>query len=567
MNIIKFGPLRLEAAEFASQGNAVLGIRDSGKTYTATELAEELFEAGIPFIAFDPIGVWRFLRVPGRGRGYPVVVAGGQEGDLPLNVASAPAIVEAAMREGVSLVIDLFDINLSKADWRRIVRDCVRLLLHKNKDYGLRHVFLEEAAEFAPQQVRDGEVYAEIEKLARMGGNSRLGYTLINQRAQEVNKAVLELCDNLFLHRQKGRLALDSLRKWLDVAGASGGDVMRTLPTLPQGECWAWLGGSDTPVHVNVPEKNSLHPDRRVMRGDAEMEARPPVDVGSFVSALRDALPAVEEQAKANDPKILRAEVARLTRELEKRSPAKPSAPASTDAIDDAYRAGRELGYSQGLADGAGGLGDLLVALGPLEAAIAAIRGVAPQIESTAARKPRGPRPAAASAAPSAAPSYSGGDESLTGPKRQLLGAIAWWAAHGHEAPTKAQVAAIAGWKVTSGHLKNVAGSLRSAGLIEYPQPGRFALTLQGRDKAPAPDLTLSFHDRLRGTLSGPQRMVFDVLITDRATLTRDALARACGWEPTSGHVKNVLGSLRTLEVIDYPAAGQVALQDWVLAA
>lgn len=567
MTSIKFGSIELDAAETASQGNAVLGIRDSGKTYTATALAEQLFDAGIPFIAFDPIGVWRFLRVPGAGRGYRVVVAGGQEGDLPLAVASAPAIVEAAMREGVSLVIDLFDIGLSKSDWRRIVRDCVRLLLHKNKEYGLRHVFLEEAAEFVPQQVRDGEVYAEIEKLARMGGNSRLGYTLINQRAQEVNKAVLELCDNLFLHRQKGLRALDSLRKWLDVAGAGGGDVMRTLPTLPQGECWAWLGGSDTPIHVRVPAKNSLHPDRRVMRGDAEAEARPPVDVGSFVAALREALPVVEEQARANDPKILRAEVATLTRKLEALKSEKGGAPVDHAAIDDAYRRGKVVGYSEGVTHGAGAFAGLLDALGPLEAAIATLRGQAPNLDAHAARKSRGPRPNPAPTAPAVAPTYSGGDESLTGPKRQLLGAIAWWAAHGHEAPTKAQVAAIAGWKVTSGHLKNVAGSLRSAGLIDYPQPGRFALTLSGRDKAPAPDLALSFHDRLRGTLSGPQRLVFDLLISDRATLSREQLARACGWEPTSGHVKNVLGSLRTLEVIDYPAAGQVALQQWVLAA
>ncbi len=28
------------------------------KTYTATLLAEKLFEAKVPFVAFDPIGVW-----------------------------------------------------------------------------------------------------------------------------------------------------------------------------------------------------------------------------------------------------------------------------------------------------------------------------------------------------------------------------------------------------------------------------------------------------------------------------------------------------------------------------
>jgi polynucleotide 5'-kinase involved in rRNA processing len=42
--------LAIPFVEFASQGNAILGIRDSGKTYTATWLAERLLDHGIPFV-------------------------------------------------------------------------------------------------------------------------------------------------------------------------------------------------------------------------------------------------------------------------------------------------------------------------------------------------------------------------------------------------------------------------------------------------------------------------------------------------------------------------------------
>jgi hypothetical protein len=35
-------------------------------------------------------------------------------------------------------------------------------------------------------------------------------------------------------------------------------------------------------------------------------------------------------------------------------------------------------------------------------------------------------------------------------------------------APFRMQVATIRGWKITSGYLKNVAGSLRALGLIDY---------------------------------------------------------------------------------------------------
>jgi hypothetical protein len=246
-----------------------------------------------------------------------VVVAGGKAGDLPLSVASAPEYVRAAMRDGVSLVIDLFDINLSKADWKRIVTACVRVLLHENSEHGLRHVFIEEAAEFAPQRVGpdQGQVYAEIEKLARMGGNSRLGYTLINQRAEEVNKAVLQLCDNLFLHRQKGRNSLTGLSKWLDIADVKDSRaIIDSLPNLPTGECWAWMAGTARPVHAKVPAKNSLHPDRRVMRGDGDIKAKAAVDVGAFVSSMRSSLGKIEAEAKANDLVALKKRIAELER-------------------------------------------------------------------------------------------------------------------------------------------------------------------------------------------------------------------------------------------------------------
>ncbi len=281
----------------ASQGNAILGIRDSGKSYTAILIAERFHNAGIPFIGFDPVGRWRFIRVPGRGPGLPVVIAGGAAGDLPLTVETAPKIVRAAMESGVSLVLDLYDIEVSKADWKRIVGDSVRVLLYENGAHGLRHIFIEEAAEFAPQRVGpdQGRVYAEIEKLARMGGNARLGYTLINQRAEEVNKAVLELCDNLFLHRQKGRHSLNALSKWLDIADVKPGsrDIIKSLPTLPQGECWFWRAGTDRPVHVKVPPKNSFEPDRRLMRDTGGMvpgKVSRPVSVADFLEDLRGRL-------------------------------------------------------------------------------------------------------------------------------------------------------------------------------------------------------------------------------------------------------------------------------------
>lgn len=284
--MIDLKTIQIDEIDFAAQGNAILGIRDSGKTYTATWMAERLLDAHIPFIAFDPIGVWRYLRIGREDKpGYPVVVVG-DDGDLPLAPDSVLDIVRAAMQQNIPLIIDLYSISLSKAAWRKIVEESVRLLTYENKKFGLRHIFIEEAAEFVPQRVgpQQGSVYAEIEKLARMGRNASLGYTLINQRAEEVNKAVLELCDCLILHRQKGRHSLTALDKWMSIADTQNtAQVIKSLPTLEQGKCWIWQAGSSLPALVNIPQKNTVHPnpkDRDVANYSIS------ADVSKFVDQL-----------------------------------------------------------------------------------------------------------------------------------------------------------------------------------------------------------------------------------------------------------------------------------------
>lgn len=570
MTDFRFGGLSIDAAAFGSQGSAILGIRDSGKTYTATLLAEKTFESGIPFIAFDPIGVWRFLRVPGKGRGYPVVVAGGQEGDLPLTVTGAPEIVRAAMSNGVSLVIDLFDINLSKADWKRIVTSCVRALLHENSRHGLRHIFIEEAAEFAPQRVGpdQGQVYAEIEKLARMGGNSRLGYTLINQRAEEVNKAVLELCDNLFLHRQKGRNSLTALSKWLDIGAVKDHKaIIDTLATLPTGECWAWLGGTERPVHVKVPAKNSLHPDRRVMRGDATVKRKDAVDVNSFVESMRSSLVAVEKETKANDPRALKAEIAALKKQMA--DAVRQRIVPDPAAVEEAERRGFERGVESirhAVIPKVQALGDqFFAATDEVMKAKAAVREFVdewrkPEYPGPSKRVPT-PAPSPAPKSPSyAKPIPQTGDGSLTGPQNKIMRSLLFWASIGQAAPSREQVAAVAGYSPGSGGFNNLLGQLRSAGHIEYPASG--VVAVNGTTALQPFMDRIEARDMMLGTLSAPQRKIIDALHVGRV-LSREELAERSGYSAGSGGFNNLLGSLRTLKVIDYPATGQVVITEW----
>jgi uncharacterized protein len=577
---MNFGEIEIDPVELGINGNAILGIKESGKSYLGTELGELMFDAGIPFVAFDPIGIWHNMKVPGLGKGYPIVVAGGAAPDIPLTVASAPAIVEAAMHQRVSLVLDLFDPELSKSDWHKIVRSCADLLLHRNAQHGLRHVFIEEAAEFVPQRPMDGLTYAAVEKLIRMGGNARLGCTLITPRSQEVNKAVLELCENIFLFRQRGKNALENLKKWLDVAGAVATDVMRTLPNLPTGECWAWLGGSDVPVHLHVPAKNSFHPDRRALQGTVAPPGNP-VSSSKFVSALIKELPKLEDEAKANDPRALKAEVARLTRELamaQKASPAAawPDQRAEVRQLSDEIgRLRSDVNHALGRAEDAesrlGKIGAILDAPVEIVTVQPAPRKALPHSIDHGAKPLGGALPAADPPRTDLSRIRAQGVQpanAVTHPQQRILDALAWWRAFGIIEPTSEQVAFRAGYSASSSGYANLKGAMRTAGLIDYPRPGRLAFTDAGAAVAREPNTPTTreaFHDAVRAKLEQPQlRLLNPLLDAYPDALSSDALADASGYSSLSSGFANLRGRMRTLGFLDYPSPGQVRAADWL---
>jgi hypothetical protein len=535
---IQFGSFAVPLKEFATQGNAILGIRDSGKSYTATFLAEKLLDYGIPFVAFDPIGVWRCLKVPGSPglTGYNVVVAG-EDADLRLTPTSAPSIVKAAMQENISLVLNLYSMELSKRDWKAIVESCVRLLLYENKPHGLRHIFLEEAAEFAPQRIGpdQGSVYAEIEKLARMGGNAGLGYTLINQRAEEINKAVLELCDCLFLHRQKGRNSLVALGKWLDVADAGNRkEVIRSLPMLGQGRCWIWSQGSIEPVQVQIPKKRSFHPDRRNPILAASKAA---ADVSGFVERLCHALDHLQAKPgpdRSHNKEPANPKLAQLELRLSKSN-------AENAQLRHQFElANQELGRARALLQKVAALGF------ECGNSFHEIRELPIKALAKPPSQPDTPNLSQKLLHP------PGADDKRPKAERSILSVLA---RHQPHARPKTAVAIEAGYSVSGGGYNNALSRLRAQGMIEgsnvlkLTETGRAYVAQSGRETLPIGSALSKYW---QSQLPKAERTILSLLTTaPRRVWTKAQLATQAGYEPSGGGFNNALSRLRTLLLID----------------
>lgn len=144
----------------------------------------------------------------------------------------------------------------------------------------------------------------------------------------------------------------------------------------------------------------------------------------------------------------------------------------------------------------------------------------------------------------------------------KVLNAVAWWKSAGINAPTRHQVAFVAGYTV-NGHFNNICSGLRSAGLLDYPSGGGLSLTAAGGAMARRPRTALTreaLRDAVAEVLKGdaPRRIFLTVFNAGR-TLTREQLASATGYT-VNGHFNNMVGSLRGLGVIDYPHGGGVAL-------
>lgn len=574
---ISIGDVTIPLGDFAVAGTAWLGIKKAGKTYGAKGVAEQLIDHGVPLIVFDAIGLWRFLKTPGDGhggKGYKVVVAGGEAPDIPLTAQNASEIIRAAMRSNVSLVIDLYDPKLSKADWRKIVQTGFHTLLYENKQHGPRYVILEEAAEYIPQKVYDGETYAAVEKTVRMGGNVGLGVALLNPRSQELNKAVLDLCDNLVLLRQRGNAAIDAVQKWMDKVNPEIADeITASLPKISCGECWVWAENSETPVYTKTHKLHSFHPDRT--KHGENIKARQSVDTAEFVSTLLSELPKVVEEKKANDPAELKRTITELKRkvsDLERKAPeVKQSEPIKVPVFD---KEDREIltGLVEDIKNTAENLDQIKFSLGDMKSAVANLgakaNSLASSISPVVVHSHRVTRTLGGRSAlkkidrtRSAVMENGHSDTSINSTQQRILDALAWFESVGNNQPSTLQVGAVALIDSTGGYFSNMVGPLSANGLIDRGN-GVMSLTDAGRKIAQVPDNISTLGDyhamlceRVRKLKSagGKTVEILEVIIAQGpdGEITTEEIGQLVQVDHTGGYFSNMIGPLGGLGLIE----------------
>lgn len=513
---------------------AVIGRIGSGKTYTAKGQLELLLDRGERVCIIDPTGVWYGLRSSANGKrpGYPVAVFGGEHADIAIVEASAEPLAKLVAERNLPVIVDVSEMGM--AERVRFVQHFLDTLYRKNRTP--LTLIVDEADLFAPQRALPGQelLLHRMEQIVRRGRTRGFRTWMITQRPAELHKSVLSQAGTLIAMRLTSPQDRAAIGDWIkgqaDVE--EGKRVLADLPKLPKGTGYLWCPAVDFLEKIDFPTIKTFDSSRTPEAGET---IEPPskladVDLGGVLEALK---PVEAPKTKAS-PSALAAEYTRGREEGFDAGVIK-----GRESADTVYREAFEQAHEI-----------LARALGAVPAPVVS------QEDKNVAMRKMVERVAEMPTlrAPTAKPSGKATD--------RILNALGWWLGAGIETPSRHQIAFVAGYTV-NGHFNNLVGALRTDGLVEYPGDGSVRLTAAGRGRvtvAPGACTRAELADRIRDVLRGDAlRRIFDVVFKSRVPIAREVLAEQTGYT-VNGHFNNMVGNLRTLGVVDYPAPGKVGL-------
>lgn len=303
-------------AEAVTQTFAILAQRGMGKTYTAKVMTEEMIKAQLQVVVVDPIGVWWGLRSSsdGKSEGLPIIIAGGEHADIPLQPDSGAVIAELIVANRLSVVIDISMFR--KNQQHKFMVDFAETLYHKNRE--ALHLVLDEADEFAPQRAIGDEarMLGAIEDLVRRGRARGIGVTMITQRPAVLNKNVLTQISVLVALRLTAPQDRAAISDWVKFhADASQSqEMLQSLASLPRGTAWLWSPGwMELFKKIEVRRLETFDSSATPAVGETRVDAHmAKVDLASLTQQLEASFAAVAE----NDPKVLKRRIKELEMQM-----------------------------------------------------------------------------------------------------------------------------------------------------------------------------------------------------------------------------------------------------------
>lgn len=322
-------------ADAVTSKMVAFGGSGMGKTNLGSVIIEELSRRGDRWAWMDPIGVSWGMRhhADGKGKGVQCLILGGAHGDIPIDPNGGAAAADVVVHEHANVLIDFSrkpngemwsqaeKTRFCTAYFRNLFRQQGQLVKGHRRDPIFQAV--DEAARYVPQIIPHGnpEVAAcagVIEQAVEEGRNIGLGIGLWTLRSARLNKAVSELADVMFAFRTVGPNSLDAIMDWLGQhAEKSRVKVLaEQIRSLDRGTCMVvspgWLQREEI---VKVRLRTTFDSSATPKAGQKQRRVRGP-GAKPDLTAIKQRMAAVIEEAKKDDPKALRTELGTVEAKL-----------------------------------------------------------------------------------------------------------------------------------------------------------------------------------------------------------------------------------------------------------
>lgn len=535
--------------------HAFVGMTGSGKTFSAGTAVERILDRKGRVIIPDPLGVWYGLRLMADGvtpSPYNVVIFGGPHADLPINEHAGALIGETVAGIAESCILDLSEFPSAASERRFMFHFLTALYRHANNEPV--HLIFDEADMWAPERIMDKEgdamkLHGQMQTIVRRGRIKGLISWMITQRPAALSKNCLSQVDGLIAFKLTATHDRKALGAWIEGQAdrERGKEIMGSLAELQKGQAVVWIPGRGVLATQQFPLKTTFDSSKAPKRGEKRRVTKlKTLDI----PALRGRLATVEAEVAANDPKALKAEIARLRKAGNDASKvAQPSAP-DPKALEEERVFAYRLGYEKGYWDAARIVRDGMSAA--MANAVNQYRPPEPSQERIPQKTFKStvlPKvPSRVTPIPKTNGSRSQGEQ-MPGPQRKLLNVLAQFP----QGRTKRQLAILAGYAHNGGAFNNPLANLRSRGWAEGSSE-RITITEAGvaalGSWEPLPE-----GDELReywfGNLPGPPAKILRVLCDAYPEgMSKADLAKASGYEPSGGAFNNPLARLRSLELV-----------------
>ena len=226
----------------------VTGKSGSGKSNTASVVAEELLDRGLGLLIIDTDGEYSALK-----ERYELLQVGGDDQcDREITAEDAPLIADLALEENVPIILDVsgyMDEEVADDVIHAVVRELFVAEKQHQKPFLL---FVEEAHEFIPERGGGDDVHKMLVRVAKRGRKRGLGVVAMSQRPAAVAKDYITQCDWLVWHR----LTWENDTK---VAGrVLGGDAAESVQSLDDGEALVMTDWDEKLSRVQFRRKKTV---------------------------------------------------------------------------------------------------------------------------------------------------------------------------------------------------------------------------------------------------------------------------------------------------------------------